>query len=169
MEPKTGTLVCRKCGGPHLTMRCGKDKPDDPPVEKIEQPVERKRIPYNEMKQTYDKKHNITPVQKVKEFSEFVENDKTDKSDRQQKPRFRKTYCVKLSNLPLDMTEEELMEMTCDWGEITRLKVMKFDDNAVAYIDFTHEDMATYFVEAIDKTPLEYMILSASIMQNNKE
>ena len=61
-----------------------------------------------------------------------------------------------------DMTEEELMHMTADWGQIVRLKVLNYEDATIAFVDFGYEEEANYFVEAIDKTPLEYLMVSAT-------
>lgn len=59
------------------------------------------------------------------------------------------------------MSEEELMELTTDWGHIVRIKLLIYEESSTAYIDFGYEDEAEYFVEAIDKTPFEYRMISA--------
>ena len=182
METKTGTLVCRKCQGPHLTIKCGKDKIEakleDTPTPIIH--VGRKS--YYEMKrenniknaipekseETFEKafekakEYNVNPSNNTKSFERTFEKTFEKSRNYDDKPRtFRTTYRVKLANLPLDMTEEEMMHMTCDWGHIVRLKVLNYEDTSVAYIDFGHEDEANYFVEAIDRTPFEMLLLTA--------
>jgi hypothetical protein len=66
------------------------------------------------------------------------------------------------------MTEEEMMELTCDWGNVIRVKVLNYEESSVAYIDFGYMDEANYFIEAIDKTPFEYLILAASIAEDKR-
>jgi len=66
------------------------------------------------------------------------------------------------------MTEEELMELTTNWGHIVRIKLLVYEENSTAYIDFGYEDEAEYFVEAIDKTPFEHRIISACRVESYK-
>lgn len=164
--PKTGALVCRKCGGPHLTIKCGKDKPEQVV---IEQPTHHKKQTYYELKAAHMKQpleENKVLENKVLEtkpanYTEFVERDNV------KRHHFKKTHRVKLSNLPNDITEEEMMELTCDWGHIVRMKVLSYNDSCVVYIDFGYIDEANYFIEAIDKTPFEYLILSAVMVDSD--
>jgi RNA recognition motif-containing protein len=139
MEEQPKIVVCRKCGGPHFTIKCGKEKV------KVEEKVQ----------------ETTEPVKKV--YTEFREERRPYKNDDsfREKKFFKTTYRVKLSELPKDMTEEELMYMTADWGHIVRLRVINYDDNTVAFIDFGHEEEATYFIEAVDKTPLENLMITA--------
>lgn len=153
LQLKSGSLVCRKCSGPHLTIKCGKDKKEP---EKTQEPViYQGRKTYTELKESYNKNNNIIS------HNEFVERDK--KSNRQ----FRSTYRVKLSNLPIDMTEEEMMELTCNWGNIVKIKVLSYEESSTAYIDFGYNDEANYFIEAIDKTPFDNLILTAILVESN--
>ena len=145
----TTQLICRKCGGPHFTIKCGKDVPKvaEPVAEPVTEPV---TGPITE------------PVQEVRK--RFDSNRKQEQYiDRKYEKYYSKvTYRVKLSELPKDMTEEELMELTTDWGHIVKLKVINYDENSVAYIDFGFEDESKYFIEAIHKTPFESLLLSAT-------
>ena len=126
----TNKIICRKCGGPHFTIKCGKEK--QVTIEQPEQKIDSPKVNEYVNKQRRDKYHS------------------------------RVTYRVKLSELPRDMTEEELMELTAEWGHIVKIKVINYDENSVAYIDFGFEDEAIYFIEAIDKTPFESLLLSAT-------
>lgn len=145
--PKTIALTCRKCGGPHLTIKCGK--------ETAKVVLETKKVytdfEDNHPKDTHPKDTERRPYQS--------------QSDNR-KPYFKTTYRVKLSCLPQDIDEEELMHMTCDWGHIVRQKLLNYEENSVAYIDFGYMEEAIYFVEAVDKTPFEYMVLSAMIVSS---
>ena len=169
-QPKSGALVCRKCNGPHLTIKCGKDKKEeviDIPKSFVKKTYAelRKEKMSKENNDTTDEEQNSVAIPKLNkvDYNEFIER------DRIRKPSFKTTYRVKLSNLPVDMTEEELMEMTCDWGHIIRIKLLVYEESAIAYIDFGYEDEANYFIEAIDKTPFEYLILSASKAEQYKD
>jgi hypothetical protein len=121
------TIKCRKCNGPHLTIKCGREK---------------KEIVQEQ------------PIQNKKDYG--------DKKDYAKKRFFKVTYRVKLSELPIDMTETELYKLTTDWGHIVKIKLLIYNESSCAYIDFGYENEANYFVESIDKTPFEYKLLFAS-------
>lgn len=132
-DNKQPKLVCRKCGGPHFTLKCGKDS-----KEKIQTPP----IKCEQEKQEY-----IKPL--IESKKEKVNN----------KLHFKTTYKVKISELPLDITEEELMILTSDWGHIVKIRLNMYDDSAVSYIEFGYEEEADYFVKALDRTPFEHVML----------
>ena len=132
MEEQPKSVLCRKCGGPHFTIKCGKEK-------------------------VVEVKEEVKPYVKQKVYNDFKEENRPYK----ERKYFKTTYRVKLSELPTDMTEEELMHMTADWGHIVRLKVLNYENATVAFIDFGYEEEATYFIEALDKTPLGYCMVSA--------
>ena len=73
-----------------------------------------------------------------------------------------KNVTVKLENLPLDVTFNELNRLMQEWGDIKKITIKKDYDNS-AYIIFSNKTEAEYFVKAIDKTPFDNMILTASI------
>ena len=159
MENKSNNenkVVCRKCGGPHFTIKCGKEKKEEPI--KTEQ---------NNVKQVEEKPKELQKSHKEStHFDSKWKDSKNKDEDKEIKQRgerkyFKVTYRVKLSELPTDMSEEELMEMTTDWGHIVRIKLLEYEESSTAYIDFGYEDEAEYFVEAIDKTPFEYRVLTA--------
>jgi hypothetical protein len=173
-EAKTGSLVCRKCSGPHLTIKCGKDKiVIDETLENEQKPEIKGRKTYYELRELNGSKDtkDTKITQKTEELTinqpQPVTYDMIIERDRTKKKFFKSTYRVKLSNLPTDTTEEEMMELTCDWGNIVRIKLLTYEESATAYIDFGYMDEATYFVEAIDKTPFDYLLLSAIIVDSN--
>lgn len=133
ITPVENKLCCRKCGGPHFTIKCGKDKVVEP-VKEIKEEVK---------------------VEKVIVFNDFKEENK-------EKKYYRKIFRVKVSDLPVDMTEEEMMELTQNWGSISKIKVLNYDSNSTAYIDFAYKDMADYFIQALDRTPFESLLISVS-------
>jgi hypothetical protein len=140
--PKTIALTCRKCGGPHLTIKCGKETAKEvvPEAKKV----------YTDFEELESKPRKDTDRKPYQSQSD------------NRRPYFKTTYRVKLSGLPQDIDEEEMMHMTCDWGHIVRQKLLNYEENSVAYIDFGYEEEANYFVEAVDKTPLDYLVLSAT-------
>jgi len=139
----TNKIICRKCGGPHFTIKCGKEKVIDPIIKPLEKEPE-----------------NNHPTQNLPKVN-FI-----DKPIKRERYHSKVTYRVKLSELPRDVSEEELMELTSEWGHIVKIKVINYDENSVAYIDFGFEDEATYFIEAIDKTPFESLLLSATRVES---
>jgi hypothetical protein len=132
----TNKIICRKCGGPHFTIKCGKEK------------IEENKELNIDNKSEY--KHKNNQDYKCNNF---------DKKERKQ--YFKTTYRVKISDLPIDMTEEEMMELTNEWGHIVRVKILNYNESSVAYVDFGYEDEADYFIKAIDKTPFEMILISA--------
>jgi len=123
-------LQCRKCGGPHITIKCGKIENNN--------------------------------IETVKENN--IENVKENTYYQRTYNRKRNIFTIKISNLPQDMKETEMMELTYDWGHIINIKVLNYEDNSVAYINFKFLEEANYFVKALDKTPFEYMILDVKLV-----
>lgn len=123
-------LQCRKCGGPHITIKCGKIENNN--IEKVKENNIEKIQENTYYQRTYNRKRNI--------------------------------FTIKISNLPQDMKETEMMELTYDWGHIINIKVLNYEDNSVAYINFKFLEEANYFTKALDKTPFEYMILDVKLV-----
>jgi RNA recognition motif-containing protein len=147
-------IICRKCGGEHLTIKCGKDAPvlivDKEPIV----------TPSHNDKQHEPKLYKPEPE---------IDKQTFDRKDYRQKPRNydkSKLSTVKLSDLPLDTTEPELYELLQDWGHIVKVKVLSYNECNVAYIDFIYNEEAVYFIEAIDKTPFDRFIISAELCVN---
>ena len=131
----TNKIICRKCGGPHFTIKCGKEK-------------------------TEEKKDIVIETEKNNTYKNEKYNNNFEKKERKQ--YFKTTYRVKISELPIDMTDEEMMELTSEWGHIVRIKVLNYNDSSVSYIDFGYKDEADYFIKAIDKTPFELILISVT-------
>jgi len=153
-KPVQAKVACRKCGGPHFTIKCGKESdknksdgsknPDKNKSDGLKNPDKNK----SDGSKNPDKK--------------FRFNDKP----YEKKPYFKTTYRVKISELPTDMTEEEMMELTCNWGHLVRIRVINYSDSSVAYIDFGYEEEADYFVKAIDKTTFQFLVISAQRVES---
>jgi hypothetical protein len=132
-------LKCRKCGGPHVTLKCGKDKQD--------------------LETILDNKFSLPKREETKR----EDNHKHNYSERIDK---RKIVTVRISNLPFDITVPELNNLVGEWGKIGRINLNNYD-NTTCYIDFYFKDEADYFVKAIDKTIFENVILNVDIMDKN--
>jgi hypothetical protein len=148
-------IVCRKCKGPHLTIKCGKDNEN-----KVETQIKIIHAEGEKREYTRDKK-DYKPGER-REFTgekrEFTGEKREFTGERRE---FQKYGKVKLGSLPNDITEEEILELLSDWGSVARLKVLNYPENSNAYIDFRNEEQADYFVKAFDKTPCNYLLVTA--------
>ncbi len=133
-------LKCRKCGGPHVTLKCGKDKQDLEAILDNKFSLPKKEEPKKEDNHNHNHKHN---------YSEKIDK--------------RKIVTVRISNLPSDITVPELNNLVSEWGKIGRINLNNYD-NTTCYIDFYFKDEADYFIKAIDKTPFDNLILNVDIM-----
>jgi hypothetical protein len=124
-------IICKKCNGPHLTIKCGKEPK---PIEDVPIYIEtRKPYNYNDNKKSYSDK--------------------------------KKIMTVRLSNLPDDITVNELEKLIKPWGSIGRINISNFE-NKSGFIDFNFKNEADYFIEAIDRTPFDNLIVRAEYIEN---
>ncbi len=138
-------IICRKCGGPHVTLKCGKEKQDINVIldNKFNKPINN----YHNNNYHNNNYHNNN-------YHNYQYNEK------------RKITTVRISNLPHDVTVEELTELISEWGKIGRINLTTFD-NKSCFVDFNYPSDAEYFVKAIDKTKFDYCIISAEIIKSN--
>lgn len=120
-------LTCRKCGGAHLSINCNKDKSLE-----VDKDTEKKEL-----------------------FEEKINPD-ISINDNAHLTKIKKTYRIKILDLPNDITNMELMELLYEWGEITNIKINNYSNYAVVYIDFVNKHDADYFIKALDDTKFEY-------------
>jgi RNA recognition motif-containing protein len=147
----SNNIICRKCGGNHFTAKCGKDNNNESKFNNI------------------NKASNNTLEQRINNSSkERFNNSSKERFNNSSKERFndnfRKTnykknteiiFRVQMSNLPLDMTETEMKELLYRWGEITKIKVINYEETSVAYIDFKYKEQSEHFINALDKTSFD--------------
>ena len=146
-------IVCRKCKGPHLTIKCGKETEN-----KVEAQI---KIIHNEGgKREYNGEKREYNGEKREYNGEKREYNGEKREYTGEKREFRKYGKVKMGSLPNDITEEEILELLSDWGHVARLKVLNYPENSNAYIDFRTEEQADYFVKAFNKTPCNHLLLS---------
>jgi RNA recognition motif-containing protein len=152
-------IICRKCGGEHLTIKCGKNKQDTnvlvPPIIETVTPVLKVELTREKpVLETLSRTNNNKEYDYKKRYNKSTNYDKNN------------IATVKLSDLPLDTTESELYELLQDWGHIVKVKVLSYIECNIAYIDFIYNDEAEYFIKAIDKTPFDMYIISAVLCSN---
>ena len=146
-------IVCRKCKGHHLTIKCGKETEN-----KVEAQI---KIIHNEgTKREYNGEKREFHGEKREYNGEKREYNGEKREYHGEKREFRKYGKVKMGSLPNDISEEEILELLSDWGHIARLKVLNYPENSNAYIDFRTEEQADYFVKAFNKTVCNHFLLS---------
>jgi len=147
-------IVCRKCQGPHLTIKCGKEK-ENKVEEKIKIQIDEK------------------PREPRRDFKDR-DNQARDHHQPRDQPYPRRDFKstkhgkVKLSNLPNDILEDDLYELLKDWGQVYKLNLVSRDNysgqggttrSTAAYIEFRAEEQADYFLKAFDNTACNNQIL----------
>jgi hypothetical protein len=167
-------IICRKCGGEHLTIKCGKEKETVEPEKVIETSTlgEKHSFYSNEPeKQTVEERkqefHRNEQNKYNRDDARRNRNSYNEKVDRLPRERlnvnYKRLYTVKLSELPLDISEAELYELLQNWGHVVKIKVLVYAESATAYIDFGYMEEAVYFAEALHKTPFDSFIISAEV------
>jgi RNA recognition motif-containing protein len=137
------SIKCRKCGGKHLTIKCGKDNS------------------INDQKlNNYEGDKKLNNYEGNKKFNNY-EGDK--KLNNYEGKKFNK---VKISNLPYDITLEEMTELLENWGHIIKIYVKNFNENSFAIIEFRYKDELDYFIKALNKTPFENLIIGVVELDN---
>jgi len=165
MENKEPKLVCRKCQGQHLTMNCGKEKKTviDSKITEYDKEDNifhdnigkgRGKGGNNSLRNNSDSNFKGNGKGYNNRF-----NDNSDSNFKDLKHERRPLHKVKISNLPIDMQEEELYELLKEWGHVVKLRLLNYDSNSIAYIEFKEIEAADYFVKALDKTPFDHLML----------
>ena len=161
----TKKLVCRKCSGEHLTIKCGKEAKPSVIENKLAEVVKPVESNDSNGKKEFVKKDYVKKEFVKTEYNKFKNQNQNGLDEEQEvrKPRERRPlHKVKMSNLPNDMTDDELLELLYEWGNVIRLRVLNYKDNSTAYIEFKTEEEADYLVKALDRTPFEYIMLDVS-------
>ena len=91
-------IKCRKCGGPHVTLKCGKEKQD------------------------------LTTILDNKFAPPIINNNNYHKHNYSEKIDKRKIVTVRISNLPYDITVPELSSLVSEWGRIGRINLNNYDN-----------------------------------------
>ena len=135
-------IVCKKCSGNHLTLKCGKES----------------KLVLN---------MNSTKVDKVSQGYDNTRQNSNNTRQNSNNSYFekRKDITVKLSNLPDDITQNELEYLMEEWGSIGRINISAFE-NKTGFINFHFQNEAEYFIQAIDRTNFDSMIIRAEIIES---
>ena len=171
-------IICRKCNGNHLTIKCGKTCASSIETKTIPEQQERKPRDdgdegkprfgeRGERKQRFEEGGDEKGERKQR-FEEGGERKQRFEEGSERKPRFnkdddsykRQVNKVKISNLPTDMTEEELNELLYEWGTVKHLRLLNYDNGSTAYVEFRYADEVEYLVKALNKTPFEHIMLN---------
>lgn len=154
MESK---IVCRKCKGPHLTIKCGKEN---------ENKIENLTVTINK-EEKINGKNNSEGRHYNNSEGRTNYRERRDTSDEKPNNRFRyndskKIYKVKINYLPIDITEEELLELLYeDCGlRVSRIKVNNYEESANSYIEFRTEEEVKWIVEALHKTAFDNRVIN---------
>lgn len=70
----------------------------------------------------------------------------------------QKKYKVKITDLPNDISDNELQELLPNW-EISKFKVINYTGNSIAYLEFYSSEAMDYFIKAFDKTDFDNVII----------
>lgn len=162
-------ITCRKCNGPHLTIKCGKENKPSVIQTSLEENKNQEEKSYGKdfsrnrndtSNNRYD--NNRSDNRNYNNRNENNRNYNRNDNNRYENNRYdrRPLHKVKMSCLPVDMTEDELLELLYEWGQVVKLRVLNYDESSTAYIEFREEEEANYLCEALHKTPFETIIIS---------
>jgi hypothetical protein len=175
-------IKCRKCGGPHLTIKCGKSNEGLKLIEK----VEKMNISYSktDMKESISEKIELRCEKTETKYggrNESKYGGRNEANYGRQEFKYEKTefkyektayipkkiYKIKISNLPIDITQYEILDLLKNWGHITNVNIKNYNDSSIAVLEFKFEDEMEYFINALDSTPFEHQIISIIKLTNS--
>ena len=142
----SNTIICRKCAGNHLTIKCGKNTEPNTNSNTLS-------LCDKDISKSYTFGNTNSATNYNKKIPDNKYRERTNK----------KVYTVKLSELPNDITESELYKLLQNWGHIVKIKIMLYSECCIAYLDFLYLEEATYFVSALDSTPFDLLIIKAQL------
>lgn len=146
------TIKCRKCGGAHLTIKCGKNN-DDQPNNQVDNKQD------NNKEDNYKQDNYKEDNYKQNNYKEDNYKKNTYKQDNRTP---YKTYKVRISNLPKDFEYDEISEFIKDWGNNPKVNIKNYDDSSIAIIEFKNSNEQDYFIEALDGTSFDHIILKVT-------
>jgi hypothetical protein len=183
-------LQCKKCGGPHLTIKCGKNNSNR--NNNMNNSSNNMNNSSNNMNNSSNNMNNSSNSNSYKNTSHrnnmnnsnrnnFNRNNSNmnnfnrnnsdrnnsdrNNSDRNNFNRNREKFCVRMSNIPDDLTIRELSELLLEWGDVGKINFNNNIKYKAAYIDFNIKEEAEYFVEALHKTPFDTFIIDVELLE----
>ena len=175
------TVICRKCGGNHFTIKCGKETKTESVLEtKLEHRLDNQKSDnQSNHKSEFNSNHksdnqsNHKSDNQSNQKSEFNSNHISDNQSnhnsnhkqhyKHNEQNYRKNenkFSIKIKDLPNDMTQEEVEELMAEWGQTYRIKVNNYDDCSTVYVDFKYEVEADHFIKALNKTIFDNVIIT---------
>ncbi len=138
-------LICRKCSGNHLTIKCNNMNKNLPHV--------------NTNIQNTNK--NIQTNNKYSELSSINHNTSVNHNTpiNYNTPIYNKYYKAKMSELPNNITENELYELLREWGNIIKIIIKHYEKSASAYITFKNENEVDYLLKALNSTVFDHNLI----------
>ena len=136
----TMQIKCRKCNGPHFTVKCGQEE----------------IINNNSVKKQLE---NIISTNNITNNNNNYNNNNNNNYN-------INTFKIKITDLPNDITDREMSNLLYEWGETRKLKVLNYNDNSVVYVEFLSEIHAKHFIKALHKTIFDRMVISITLLAN---
>ena len=134
-------VKCKKCGGNHLSIRCGKKQNSNDFIK-----VKNKKSRFDR-----DKKS------KFNKDSNFKNNSKT-----KYKNNYSGKFKVVLSNLPNVIENYNITKELNKYG-IANFRLKKYDDSTIAFVEFYDKEHADHFINALNGTYCENMVINAEM------
>jgi len=163
-------LQCKKCGGPHLTIKCGKNNSNR--NNNMNNSSNNMNNSSNNMNNSSNNMNNSSNSNSYKNTSHRNNMNNSNRnnfnrnnSDRNNFNRNREKFCVRMSNIPDDLTIRELSELLLEWGDVGKINFNNNIKYKAAYIDFNIKEEAEYFVEALHKTPFDTFIIDVELLE----
>ena len=91
-------------------------------------------------------------------------NNFTDRRNNSYDKRNGKKFVIQISNLPKDINIKELNDLIEPWGDIGNINIKHYSETVCSYIDFYNSDEASYFVDALNSTPFDNLIINVKLM-----
>lgn len=73
--------------------------------------------------------------------------------------------CVRITNLPLDISIKELSTLLKEWGDIGKINFNEHHNGKSAFINFFIKEEAEYFVKALNGTIFDNDIINVDLLQ----
>jgi hypothetical protein len=158
---QTNILKCRKCGGEHLTIKCGKTLNTN----NIKNTNNDINNDVNRNNRNNDVNININNTNNRNNY--INRNNDINRNNRNNyinRNKNNKTQKVKLVNMPSDISKEEMYDLLRDWGNIKSIYIKELTDINLIFIEFENLEQASYFVDSIDSTAFDHKIIKAELV-----
>ena len=162
-------VKCRKCGGDHFTSKCGKEKKPEVSKKNDSNHTDSNHTDSNhtDSNRNNSNRNNSNHSNSNRNNSNHnYDSKKNFDMKNKKRSRFRKqfdsnikTFKVKINNLPRDLTLQNLNKMMLGWGRIGDIRLRQDRSSSYALINFFDMEARDYFIDAINGTPVGFMML----------